>query len=119
MTTSDLGLKGCRKSVGWDEVQHTGERLLGMTEIISLLEIEPDVRGGARQASQAGSHFRADGGGTGQDPVQGLTCDAQLPGGLADGEIEAGQNRVPQDPARVGRSLQASFSGLSHDHFFS
>jgi hypothetical protein len=95
MTKSDLGPNGRRQGVGWDQRQHPGERLLGMPEVILLLEIEPELRSGSRQTRQAGRHLGADRRRTGKNAVEGLAGDAKLASGLAHGEAEAGQNLMP------------------------
>src|SRR5690349_8846806 len=85
MTKSDLGLNGRRQRVGWDQRQHPSQRLLGMPEVIPLLEIEPELRGGARQTRQAGGHLGADRRRSGENAVEGLAGDTKLAGGLAHG----------------------------------
>jgi hypothetical protein len=95
MRKSDLGPNGRRQRVGWDLRQHPGQRLLGMPEIILLLESEPELRGGSRQASQASGHLGADRRRPGENTVEGLAGNAKLASGLAYGEAEAGQNPIP------------------------
>jgi hypothetical protein len=46
--------------------------------------------------------------------MEGLTRDAQLAGGLADGEAEARQNLVTQDPAWMRRRRRAGIAGAGH-----
>jgi hypothetical protein len=90
MRKSDLGPNGRRQEVGWNLRQHPGQRLLGMPEVVLLLEIEPELRGGSRQASQAGGHLRADRRRPGENAMEGLASDVKLASGLAHGEAEAG-----------------------------
>ncbi len=101
--------------MSWDQHQYTGQGLLGMPEIIALLEIEPEPRSGSRQSSQAGGHLGADRGRTGKNAVEGLTGDVKLPGRLAHGESEAGQNLIPQHATWMEWGLRAGVAGCSHD----
>src|SRR3954454_11855414 len=114
MMKSNLGLDRSRKGVGGDESEHTGERLLRMPEVVLLLSVEPEVRCRAREPSQTSGHLRTDRRRAGQNPVERLTRDAQLPGGLADGEAKARQNPIPQDPAWMGRRRREDVSGAGH-----
>ena len=115
MMKSDLGLQGGRKRVGRDQPENPRERLLGVPEIVLLLPLEPEPGRGAREASEAGGHVRADRRLAGKDAMERLAGDAQLAGGLADGEAKTGQNPVAQDPSRVGRSHREGVSGAGHD----
>ena len=76
-----------------------------MPEVMLLLEIEPELWGGSRQASQTGGHLWAHSRGAGENAMKGLAGDAKLASGLAHGETEAGQNLIPQHPTWMERSL--------------
>jgi len=82
-----------------------------MPDVIVLLEIEPELRGGSRQAGQAGSHFGADRRGAGKNAVEGLAGDAKLAGGLAHGKAKAGQHLIAQHPTGMERGLRAGVAG--------
>jgi len=81
---SNLSPKCFREGVGGDKPKHASERLLGAPEIVLLLSVEPEVRCCARKTSQTSGHLRTDSSRAGQNPVEGLTRDAQLAGRLAD-----------------------------------
>src|SRR5215213_9624965 len=115
MRKSNLYLKGSRKGVGRDQPQHPCERLLRVPEVVLLLPLEPEAGGRAGEAGKAGRHLRSDSSLPGKNPVKRLTRDAKLPGRLADGETQAGQDVIAQDPARMGRSRRESVSGAGHD----
>jgi hypothetical protein len=115
MRKSNLYLKGSRKCVGRDQPQHACERLLRVPEVVLLLPLEPEAGGRAGEAGKAGRHLRSDSSLPGKNPVKRLTRDAKLPGRLADGETQAGQDVIAQDPARMGRSHRESVSGAGHD----
>jgi len=111
MQKSDLGLNGRRQDVGWDQRQHPGQSLLGVPEVIALLEIEPEPWGGSRQASQAGGHLGADRGRASENAVERLAGDAKLAGGLAHGKAEAGQHLIAQHATGMERGLRAGIAG--------
>jgi len=111
MQKSDLGLNGRRQDVRRDHGQHPGKSLLGMPEVIVLLEIEPEPRGGSRQAGQAGGHLGADRGRAGENPVERLASDAKFAGGLAHGKAEPGQHLIAQHATGMERGLRASIAG--------
>ena len=111
---SDLFLKSSRKGVGGDQPEHAGKCLPGVPEVVLLLSVEPEGRCRARETCQTGGHLGSDGSGSSKNPVERLTRDAKLPGGLADGEAKARQNSVTQNPAWMGRRSREGVSGAGH-----
>ncbi len=95
ITKSNLFLKSGRKGVGRDQPEHVGECLLGMPEVVLLLTVEPEVRCRARETGKACGHLGADRSRASENPVQRLTRNAKLAGGLADREAKTGQNLIP------------------------
>jgi hypothetical protein len=118
MMKSNLGLQSGRKRVGRDQPEDACQRLLRMPQVMLLLPLEPEARRRPREAGEAGGHFRTDRGLAGQNPMERLAGDAKLAGGLADGEAEAGQDPIAQNPSRVGRSHRKSVSGVGHGPAF-
>src|SRR3712207_3952251 len=114
MTKSNLFLKSRRKGVGRDQPEHACQCLLGLPEVVLLLEAKPEVRCRAREPRQTSGHLGTDRGRAGENPVERLTRDAKLPGGLADAKAKARQNPVAQDPTRMRRSNWRSVSGAGH-----
>jgi hypothetical protein len=84
MMTLDLCLEGRRKRMGRDEAQHTRKRLLGVPEVVLLLQGEPELRWGAEETGEAGGHLGGDSSRAGQNAVERLAGDAKLPRGLTD-----------------------------------
>ena len=110
MMKSDLGPKSGRKRMGRDQPENSCEFLLHVPQVVPLLLLEPEAGCRAREAGEADGHVRAERRLAGEDAMEGLAGDAKLAGRLADGEAEAGQNPVAQDPSRVGRSHRKSVS---------
>ena len=73
------------------------------------------MRRRARQAGQARGHLGGDPDRAGKDAMQRLAGDAKLAGRLADGQAEARQDAVPQDPARMRSAWRCGFLRPSHE----
>jgi hypothetical protein len=110
---ADLVPKSFRKGVSGDEPEHARERLFGVPEIVLLLSIKPEVRCRAREPSQTCRHLGTHRRRAGENAVESLTRNAKLSGSLADGEAEAWQNSIAQQPARMGRGRD-DVSGRGH-----
>jgi hypothetical protein len=53
-------------------------------EIVLMLQGEPELGRGAREPGKTGSHARSNAGRPGENPVEGLAGDVEIPGSLTD-----------------------------------
>src|SRR4051794_54845 len=74
-----------------------------MPQIMSSLHPEPEGGTVAAETPESHPHLRRDGGALGEDRVQHLPRDEQLPRRLGNGEIECREHVLTQDLARMGR----------------
>lgn len=114
MAKSNLFLESGRKGVGGDQAEHSLEGLFGMSKVMLLLAIKPEVRCCAREPRQTRGHFGTDGSRAGENSVRCLPCDTELSGHLAHGKTKARENSVTQDPPRMGWRRRQGVSGVGH-----
>ena len=87
------------------------ELLLGFPEVVSLLHTGPKARAVAAEFAQAHRHWRRDAGFSRQNPVQGLTRDAQLGSRRHNIEMEGGEDSGAQDHTGVGGAAVGPLDG--------
>jgi hypothetical protein len=83
--------------MGWDLVELFGEAPLRVPQVEGLLRSQPETGPVAAKLAQPDRHFGGNGGGAGEDSMQGLPRDPKLPGRFTDRKSQRRQYILPKD----------------------
>jgi hypothetical protein len=64
-----------------------------------MLMVQPELRGETAESFQPDGHLGANGSVSGQNPVKRLACDGKISRRLTDGQMQARQHLIAQQPA--------------------